>query len=197
MVTISACNATLLRRSAAAPNVEADAAKLIAAASAQIGVTTVYDPSYQRLKFPGGDVPLDRGVCTDVIVRAYRTAFGFDLQEKLNADMRAHGARYPKRWGAVAPDANIDHRRVPNLQTYFTRQGAVRPTPAGGHIWQPGDLVTQMVPVGRPHIAIVSATPSPQSGRLMLIHNIGRGTQLEDTLDTFPITGRYRFFPSA
>ena len=181
---------------AAGTIVEPAAARLIAAASAQIGVTKLYDASYQSLQFPGGDVPADRGVCTDVIVRAYRQAFGFDLQQKVNVDMRAHGAVYPQRWGLHKPDANIDHRRVLNLQTYFARQGAERPRPIGFTDWQPGDLVTQLVPANLPHIGIVSGTSNSDNTRLLVIHNIGQGTLLEDTLATYPITGRYRFFPA-
>ena len=191
----AAAAVALSPRAIAAPVVEPAAAKLIASAEAQIGVTTLYDASYQRLTFPGGDVAADRGVCTDVVVRAYRVAFGFDLQQRLNADMRAHGSVYPRRWGLTRPDPNIDHRRVPNLQTFFTRLGAERPRPATEAEWQPGDLVTLMVPVGRPHIGIISATPNAGGTRLMLVHNIGRGTQVEDVLDQFPVTGRYRFLP--
>ena len=184
------------RPAAADTIVEPAAARLIAAASAQIGVTKLYDASYQSLQFPGGDVPADRGVCTDVIVRAYRQAFGFDLQQKVNADMRAHGAVYPQRWGLHKPDANIDHRRVFNLQTYFARQGAERPRTTVLADWQPGDLVTQLVPANLPHIGIVSGTSNSDNTRLLVIHNIGQGTLLEDTLATYPITGRYRFFPA-
>ena len=180
----------------AVPLAEPAAAKLIASATAQVGVTTLYDASYQSLKFPGGDVPVDRGVCTDVVVRAYRAAFNFDLQARVNADMRTNMAAYPNRWGAIRPDANIDHRRVPNLQVFLARQRAEQPRPVDLGGWQPGDLVTQLVPVGLPHIGIVSATLNPAGDALMVLHNIGRGTQLEDTLALFPITGRYRFFPA-
>jgi uncharacterized protein len=171
------------------------AEKLIAAALTQVGVTTHYDAAYVRLAFPGGDVAAERGVCTDVIVRAYRTALGFDLQVRLNVDMRAAFAVYPRRWGLNQPDSNIDHRRVPNLQMYFARQGAERARPNQPADWQPGDLVTQMIPGGRPHIGIVSAQWNADTSRRLIIHNIGRGTQVEDVLDLFPITGRYRFLP--
>ncbi len=173
----------------------AEANQLIAAAEAQVGVTTVYDATYVRIAFPGGDVSAERGVCTDVIVRAYRKAFGWDLQAHLNADMRAAFAVYPRRWGLNQTDSNIDHRRVPNLQVYFARQGAERPRPTVSADCQPGDLVTQMIPGGRPHIGIVSTQWNADNTRRRLIHNIGRGTQIEDVLDLFPITGHYRFFP--
>ena len=178
------------------PTADPAAAKLIAAAMTQVGVTTLYDASYQSLKFPGGDVAPDRGVCTDVIVRAYRTAFGFDLQEKLNADMKAHLDAYPKRWGLRKPDANIDHRRVPNLQTYFARHGAERSRAISSDTWQPGDLITQLVPANLPHIGIVSDRLNDAGQRRLVIHNIGRGAEVEDTLEMFPVTGRYRFLPA-
>jgi uncharacterized protein len=171
------------------------AKSLLTAAEKQVGVTTVYDPAYVRLAFPGGDVPRDRGVCTDVVVRAYRDAFGYDLQLKLNADMRVAFASYPRRWGLAAPDTNIDHRRVPNLQTFFARQGAEKPKPARPTDWQPGDIVSQMIPGNKPHIGIIAAAMNAAVDRPLVIHNIGRGTQIEDILDLFPVTGCYRFYP--
>ena len=101
--------------------------KLAAAAEAQIGKTVLYDPAYVRLAYPGGDVPMERGVCTDVVIRAYRDGLGIDLQKRVHEDMRAHFAAYPRQWGLAQPDSNIDHRRVPNLQTYFKRKGAAMP----------------------------------------------------------------------
>ncbi len=113
----------------------------VAAARKQIGVTLVYDPAYVRLPYPGGDVPQERGVCTDVVIRALRPQ-GLDLQKAVHEDMRAHFGLYPKKWGLRAPDRNIDHRRVPNLQTWFARQGwSLRPTREASS-YRPGDLVT-------------------------------------------------------
>ncbi len=176
--------------------------QLLAAAMAQIGVTTLYDPAYQRLPFPGGDVPRDRGVCTDVVVRAYRDAFGVDLQALVNADMRAHFARYPTRWSLKTPDANIDHRRVPNLRAFFARQGGEQPIPGTRSTsWRPGDLVTQeLSPPGvarsaPPHIGIVGNALAPGTQRRLVIHNIGAGTRAEDVLGQWRITGRYRWPP--
>lgn len=177
---------------ALARGIEPTAQRLITAAENQIGVTRIYDAAYVRIAFPGGDVPVERGVCTDVIVRAYRQAFGYDLQAKLNADMKANFGAYPKRWGLSGPDTNIDHRRVPNLQTFFARQKAELPKPAMSSGWQPGDLVTMHVPGGRPHIGIVSATFAADTERLKIIHNIGLGTQNDDILEVLTITGRYR-----
>jgi uncharacterized protein len=169
------------------------AAKLIAAAQAQIGVTTSYNPAYERLAFPGGDVPIERGVCTDVVVRAYRVAFNADLQALINADMKAAFSVYPRTWGLTAPDTNIDHRRVLNMQVFFRRKGAALPVPTSASEWQPGDLVTQTLPNGRPHIGIVSDKRHPESARLLVIHNIGGGTEASDILALFKPVGRYRY----
>lgn len=168
------------------------AAQLIAAARRQIGVTTSYDPAYTRLTFPGGDVPRAKGVCTDVIVRAYRDALSADLQALVNADMRAAFSAYPKRWGLRRPDASIDHRRVPNLETFFSRKGARLPIPARLHDWKPGDLVSALVGGTLPHIGIVSDRAAP-AGHPLLIHNIGAGTREEDALGDHRIIGRFRW----
>ncbi len=166
-----------------------NATALIAAARRQIGVTLHYDPAYSRLSFPGGDVPRVRGVCTDVIIRAYRDAFALDLQALVNADMKRAFGAYPKRWGLRSTDRNIDHRRVPNLQTFFARHGARVPLAT---VWRPGDIVTCLVGGTLPHIGIVSDGRST-TGRLLVIHNIGRGTQEEDILAAFALTGHYRW----
>jgi uncharacterized protein len=166
--------------------------RLINAARTQIGVTTLYDPAYVTLPFPNGDVPRGRGVCTDVIIRAYRDGLGLDLQALVNADMRAAFGVYPKTWGLRTTDRNIDHRRVPNLQTFLARKGARLPVSDRASDWQPGDLVTSLVGGTLPHIGIVSDRLAP-SGRLLVIHNIGRGTQEEDVLFAHRITGRFRW----
>jgi uncharacterized protein len=168
------------------------ASRLIAAARAQVGVTTLYDPAYVVLAFPGGDVPRGRGVCTDVIVRAYRDGLGLDLQALVNADMRAAFGAYPRTWGLRSTDRNIDHRRVPNLQTFLARKGARLPVSTNAQDWQAGDLVTSLVGGTLPHIGIVSDRLTP-SGRPLVIHNIGRGTQEEDVLFAHRITGRFRW----
>lgn len=172
------------------------AEKLIAAAESQIGVTLIYDPAYAGLSFPNGDIPRERGVCTDVVIRAYRDAFGYDLQQAVNADMKAHFSAYPKIWGLKRPDRNIDHRRVPNLQAFFKRKGAELPVSDRPGDYVPGDLVSQMLPGNLPHIAIVTHRLSPDGKRPMVVHNIGAGTRLEDRLFDFDITGRYRFQPA-
>ncbi|MGF1656659.1 MAG: DUF1287 domain-containing protein [Verrucomicrobiales bacterium] len=165
---------------------------LVEAAREQIGVTMTYDPGYATLDYPNGDIPRDRGVCTDVVIRAYRDAFQKDLQVELHRDMRSNFARYPKIWGLQRPDRNIDHRRVPNLQRFFERQGAALGIPENNTSYQPGDLVSCIVPPNLPHIMIVSDRTNAQ-GVPLVIHNIGSGTREEDRLEDFEITGHYRW----
>jgi len=164
---------------------------IVIAARAQIGVTTIYDPVYVGLDYPGGDVPEQRGVCTDVVVRALRQALNLDLQKAVHEDMEKHFSEYPTIWGLRRPDRNIDHRRVPNLQTYLDRVGASKPVTKDPSDYLPGDIVTCTVPRNRPHIMIVSDR-AQRSGHPLVIHNIGRGTAEEDRLFDFPITGHYR-----
>jgi hypothetical protein len=164
--------------------------RLVAAAQAQIGETVIYDPAYVKLGYPGGDVPRERGVCTDVVIRAYRDGLGFDLQKAVHEDMAASFSAYPANWGLTRPDRNIDHRRVPNLQTFLARKRA-----RASGTWRPGDLVTLMLPGHLPHIGIVSAALSDDGARPLLVHNIGRGTQREDVIGLYPLTGHYRFNP--
>lgn len=165
--------------------------RLLAAARGQIGVTVRYDPAYVRLAFPGGDVDRAHGVCTDVIVRAYRVAFDTDLQALVNADMRRAFASYPQLWGLKGPDPNIDHRRVANLQRFFERANAKLDVPWLASGWQAGDLVTSMIDGRLPHIGIVSDKVA--GGRPLVIHNIGAGAREEDALLAHPITGRFRW----
>ncbi|MBM3615547.1 MAG: DUF1287 domain-containing protein [Alphaproteobacteria bacterium] len=162
-----------------------EAQALIRATEGQVGITTTYDPAYVALAIPGGDVPTDRGVCTDVVIRALRVAYGIDLQAAVNRDMKADFAAYPKSWGLKTTDRNIDHRRVPNLQTFLTRMGA---EVTGG--FEPGDIVTTMLPGNLPHILIV--TDRMGTNAPMIVHNIGAGTRVEDRLFDHPHTGHYR-----
>jgi len=168
------------------------AERLLAAAYAQIGVTRVYDPSYRRIAFPGGDVPLDRGVCSDVVVRAYR-GIGIDLQRLVHEDMRQHFADYPHLWQLAAPDPNIDHRRVANLAAFFARHGGKLPVSAAAEDYRPGDIVAWRLPGGLAHIGLIA--DRIVEGRPLVVHNIGAGAQLEDVLFLFPITGHYRYLP--
>ena len=169
------------------------AADLVAAAVAQTRTGVTYDGSYRRIPYPGGDVPETIGVCTDVVIRAYRKV-GVDLQVKVHEDMARAFASYPRQWGMAAPDANIDHRRVPNLQTFFRRAGAALPVSRDAGAYEAGDLVTWMLPGNLPHIGIVSGEKSA-AGTPLIVHNIGRGPEIEDALFTYPITGHYRYRP--
>jgi uncharacterized protein YijF (DUF1287 family) len=165
---------------------------IVQSAYAQVGVTLHYDPSYVSIPFPRGDVPIDRGVCTDVIIRAYRS-IGVDLQLLVNQDMRKAFAAYPRKWGLSRPDPNIDHRRVDNLAVFFARQGHSLPISKDASDYRPGDLVTWRLPDGRPHIGLVSDRSA--DGRPLLVHNIGAGAKVEDILFAFTITGHYRYLP--
>ena len=169
--------------------------KLAESARKQIGVTTIYDPAYVGLKYPGGDVPKERGVCTDVAIRALR-GMGFDLQKLVHEDMKRNFSKYPKRWSLKRPDKNIDHRRVPNLRTYFQRRGFAQKVTKDKTKYLPGDLVTCTVAGNRPHIMIVSDKTSAD-GTPLIIHNIGGGARENDDLFTYPITGHYRWFKEA
>ena len=166
---------------------------LVAAARMQIGVTLHYDGGYQRIPYPNGDIPIERGVCTDVVVRAYRQ-LGVDLQRLVHEDMRADFAAYPQQWGLVRPDSNIDHRRVPNLATFFARHGTVVADRTHRNAFLPGDIVTWRLSSGVPHIGIVSDRTT-LLGTPLVIHNIGDGAVEENVLFRFTITGHYRWAP--
>ncbi|MBL9075484.1 DUF1287 domain-containing protein [Tabrizicola sp.] len=165
--------------------------RLTAAARDQVGVTVTYDPAYAKLGFPGGDVPRDRGVCTDVVIRALRDGWGIDLQLAVNRDMKADFAAYPALWGLTQTDRNIDHRRVPNLATLFARVGAEVPLQEDPAPYLPGDIVTWKLPGNLDHIGIVSDRRATD-GTPLILHNIGRGAQEEDILFAYPMTGHYR-----
>ena len=164
---------------------------IVREARSQIGKTTSYDPSYVGLSYPGGDVPLEKGVCTDVVIRALRSAVGLDLQKLVHEDMKVEFSAYPNIWGLKKPDPNIDHRRVPNLKTYFKRRGFSLPITRRSEDYLAGDLVTCTVGRNLAHIMIVSDKKTA-GGVPFVIHNIGSGTKEEDRLFEFPITGHYR-----
>jgi hypothetical protein len=166
-------------------------AQLLQSAYAQVGKTVSYDPGYTSIAFPGGDVPIERGVCTDVVVRAYR-GIGVDLQLLVHEDMRAAPGAYPKLWRLSRPDPNIDHRRVPNLAVFFARHGKALPISKDARDYKPGDIVTWRLSGGLAHIGLVSDKQSG-GGRPLVIHNIGAGAQLEDVLFEFEVTGHYRY----
>ncbi|MCI4663682.1 MAG: DUF1287 domain-containing protein [Neomegalonema sp.] len=169
--------------------------RLAVAAADRIGKGVIYDGSYQRIGYPMGDVSPTRGVCTDLVVRAYR-ALGVDLQQLVHQDMRRNFSAYPKNWGLRRPDANIDHRRVPNLETFFKRKGAARPISRKPGDYLPGDVVSYRLPSGRPHIAIVTSRLG-RSGAPMIAHNIGPAPSVEDALFAYRIVGHFRFHPKA
>lgn len=180
-------------RADAPPGGDSWALALVAAARAQIGITIHYDPEYTQIAYPMGDVPRDRGVCTDVVIRACRDALARDLQQLVHEDMAAHFSHYPLGWGLSGPDSNIDHRRVGNLRVFFDRMGASLGHDGDASEFAAGDIVTMTVPRNLPHIAIVSDRQSADGARPLIVHNIGRGTQEEDRLGEFPLTGRYRW----
>ena len=151
-----------------------------------------YDPSYYRMDYPGGDVPAGSGVCTDVIIRAYRKV-SIDLQKEVHLDMKAHFKRYPKIWGMRRPDTNIDHRRVPNLMVFFKRRGTVKKISNNPADYSPGDIVCWRLPGGRQHIGLVVNRRSKDSKRFMVVHNIGAGQVLEDCLFAFRVIGHYTY----
>ena len=169
--------------------------RLVAAAIERTAKRVNYDGSYRKLQYPGGDVPNDIGVCTDLIIRSYR-ALGIDLQQLVHEDMLASFSAYPQRWGLTRPDANIDQRRVLNLQTFFSRHGTVLSQSASPDEYQAGDIVTWMLPGNLPHIGIVSDRRSSDRARPLVVHNIGNGPEIEDMLFKYRITGHYRYVGS-
>jgi uncharacterized protein YijF (DUF1287 family) len=175
----------------------ADNRDIVAAARKQVGVTLIYDGGYRKLGYPGGDVAPERGVCTDVVVRALRVARALDLQQALHEDLLAHRADYPhpRRWANSAPDTNIDHRRVPNQMAWFTRQGYERPLATTPADYLPGDIVAWDLGRGILHVGIVSDRKATAATPL-IIHNIGAGVREEDILFRFTIIGHYRLPPA-
>ncbi|MCP4956177.1 MAG: DUF1287 domain-containing protein [Photobacterium aquimaris] len=156
-----------------------------------------YDGAYHRLEYPGGDVPDNIGVCTDVIIRSYRQ-LGIDLQKLVHEDMQANFRAYPSKriWGLTKPDKNIDHRRVPNLQVYFERHAQVLTKSLNAADYKTGDIVTWMLPGNLPHIGMVVNQIAQDSGHPLIVHNIGRGPEMSDMLFAYTITGHYRFVPT-
>ena len=167
--------------------------QMLEGAIAQAGVTTGYDPAYVKLDYPNGDVPENTGVCSDVVVRAFRKA-GIDLQKEIHEDMTAARSDYPTKWGAISLDSNIDHRRVLNLMAYFRRQGKSLPISDSATDYQPGDIVAWDLAGGLDHIGIVTNILSDSGDRYLIVHNIGAGTRVEDVLFDWTIKGHYRFF---
>jgi len=169
--------------------------RLVAAAIERTHHSVRYVPEYVHIPYPGGDVPADTGVCTDEIIRSYR-AVGVDLQKEVHEDMVQNFAAYPnkRKWLLSHPDANIDHRRVPNLMVFFARKGESLSISSRGEDYAPGDLITWDLGRNVPHIGIVVGQRASGSGRYMIVHNIGEGPKMEDVLFKWKITGHYRYF---
>jgi uncharacterized protein YijF (DUF1287 family) len=171
---------------------------LITAAIERTHHVVRYDPAYVRISYPGGDVPADTGVCTDEIIRSYRSV-GVDLQKEVHEDMVRNFDLYPRRWRWVLsrPDPNIDHRRVPNLMVFFARKGESLPLSGRADDYAPGDLVTWDLGGGVPHVGVIVDQKSAKSGRYMIVHNIGQGPRMEDIIFNWKVTGHYRYFGPA
>ena len=166
--------------------------QLVSAALDLTKQSVTYDPSYFSMPYPNGDIPSDKGVCTDVIIRAYRK-LGVDLQKEVHEDMKVNFSSYPKNWGMSHTDTNIDHRRVPNLMTFFSRKGTILPITNKPEDYQPGDIVCWDLGGGITHIGIMSNKKSSVVDRFQVVHNIGAGQVLEDCLFQFKIIGHYRY----
>jgi hypothetical protein len=169
--------------------------RLVAAAGERTHHAVRYEPAYVRIPYPGGDVPADTGVCTDEVIRSYR-AVGIDLQKEVHEDMEQNFSAYPRKWRWLSShtDTNIDHRRVPNLMVFFSRKGETMGITQRAEDYWPGELVTWDLGGGVPHIGIVVDKKSGDSGRFMIVHNIGQGPRMEDVLFRWKITGHYRYF---
>ena len=155
----------------------------------QVGITLYYSSEYRKLGYPNGDFPMDRGVCTDVVIRAFRK-IGVDLQKEVHEDMVQHFEEYPKIWKLKSPDSNIDHRRVPNLMKYFSRKGK---SISLDDSYLPGDIVAWLLRSGNFHIGIVSTEIIPGKKHYFITHNIGDGAKKEDVLYAYKIIGHYRW----
>ena len=172
----------------------AEIRKLLESANKQTEITKTYDPAYVEIPYPNGDIPMEKGVCTDVVIRAFRAA-GVDLQKEVHEDMKGNFAVYPQKWSLPAPDTNIDHRRVPNLQMFFSRKGKAMPVTTKAKDYLPGDVVAwDLDGKGMTHIGIVSNVYNKNTKRYLIIHNIGSGARLEDRLFEWKIIGHYRYF---
>ena len=177
----------------AASPVFADQA-LVEAAQDRLKQRVTYNGAYLKLDYPGGDVPANIGVCTDVLIRSYRAAYGFDFQKAVHEDMKANFSAYPKNWGLKRADRNIDHRRVPNLETYLTRQGASLGISREPSDFLPGDIVSWRLAGRLPHIGIVSDRKAAD-GTPLIIHNVGAGPSEDNVLFLYKMNGHFRFIP--
>jgi len=175
------------------PNASPQLKQLVEAAIEQSKITTGYNPSWVKIDYPNGDVSSDTGVCSDVIVRAFRKT-GIDLQKEVHEDMTRAWSDYPRKWGARGTDTNIDHRRVLNLTTYFNRQGKSLPITNDRADYSPGDVVAWELSDGVEHIGILTNLSSEPDKHYLIVHNIGAGARVEDVLLAWKIIGHYRYF---
>lgn len=166
--------------------------KLADAAQTLVKDEVAYDPSYFSIGYPNGDVPKDKGVCTDVVIRTYRK-LGIDLQQRVHEDMAANFTLYPSIWGLKRPDKNIDHRRVPNLMVFFERFGTSLEPTKNAKDYAPGDIVSWDLGGGKTHIGVVTGLQNRNGNRYLIMHNIGAGQVLQDCLFDFKIIGHYRY----
>lgn len=176
-----------------APDLSPALKKVVEGAIEQTTYTRYYDQSYTKISYPGGDVPRERGACTDVIVRAFRKG-GVDLQKEVHEDISRNFNAYPTKWGLRSPDANIDHRRVPNLRTFFERRGKSLPVTDSRSDYLPGDVVTWDLGGGMDHTGLVTNLWSDETQNYLIVHNIGGGAKIENVLFAWRITGHYRYF---
>lgn len=170
-----------------------NALKLSDAALALTKDQVTYDPAYFSMPYPNGDVPANKGVCTDVVIRAYRNAFKVDLQKDVHEDMKPNFKLYPKDWGRKTTDKNIDHRRVYNLMVFFKRKGTVKPTTKEANQYKPGDIVCWNLSGNISHIGLVVNKKSSDGKRYLIVHNIGAGQVMEDVLFAWKIIGHYTY----
>lgn len=169
--------------------------EVLSLSNAAIALTNdrvTYDPSYFSIPYPNGDVPADKGVCTDVIIRAYRK-LGIDLQKEVHEDIKKNFSLYPNKWGLTKPDKNIDHRRAPNLMTYFSRFGTIKVISKNPNDYHPGDIVAWNLGGNLTHIGIVINRKSEDGERYLIVHNIGNGQEISDCLFTYKIIGHYSY----
>jgi uncharacterized protein YijF (DUF1287 family) len=166
--------------------------KLSNAAISIIDESIVYTPDYVSIKYPNGDVHRKTGVCSDVIIRAYRK-LGIDLQKEVHEDMKANFSKYPTKWGLKKTDTNIDHRRVPNLEVFFERKGKKLPVTNNSNDYKTGEIVTWMIGGKLPHIGIITNKKTSDGKRPMIVHNVGGGQVLEDCLFSYEIVGHYKY----
>ena len=169
--------------------------KLSNAALSIIDPTIDYDPAYFSIEYPNGDVPKNKGVCTDVIIRSYRK-LGIDLQKEVHEDMIKNFSVYPnlQKWGMTKTDTNIDHRRVPNLEIFFERKGEKLPVTQNSKDYKTGEIVTWLINNKLPHIGIVTSKKSKDGKRNLIVHNVGNGQVLQDCLFEYKIVGHYRYW---